>query len=79
MANKPEATAPHGESIAVALENASRCALAMAEQVRNPNSTAILDEMCRSAGVNLGDLTDGEASVSFVVVAVAAVVEETQK
>lgn len=79
MTNKPGSTAAsRKESAAVAFENVALCAAAIAAQLRDPDSTALIPESCRVAGVDLGDLTDGEASAEFIVVAVAAA-EEVQK
>lgn len=79
MSKKPEGVTPREESVAVALENVAICALTIAAQMRDPHHTAVIPDACRSAGIDLGDLTDGEASVSFVVVAVAASVDDAQK
>jgi len=79
MSKKPEVPTSRQESVAVAFENAAICALTIAAQIRDPNSTGVIPESCRAAGADLGDLTDGEASVSFVVVAVATQVDDAQK
>ena len=79
MTKKPEVPTSRQESVAVAFENAAICALTIAAQIRDPKNAGIIPESCRSAGADLGDLTDGEASVSFVVVAVAATVDDAQK
>lgn len=78
MTKRSEATTPREESIAVAFENVALCALAIAAQLRNPNGTAVIPKSCKDAGVDLGDLADGEASATFVVVAIETSVEESQ-